>query len=132
MFDVGKQGCKEPQGRIGVSNAGGPPILDWQRMAQEAEFNSARLALLCGISERHLQRIFRKQVGRSPQKWLRDLQCRLAKDLILRGYSSKAAAAELKFSTAAHFCREFKKAFGAAPQTFGPNALQAARLADVS
>jgi AraC-like DNA-binding protein len=132
LFDVGKQGRKEPQGRIGVSTGGPPSILQWQRMAKEAEFNCTKLAWLCGVSERHLQRIFRKHVGCSPHKWLRDLQCRLAKDLILRGYSSKAAAAELKFSTPAHFCREFKKAFGAAPQTFGPNASRAARLADVS
>lgn len=46
---------------------------------------------------------------------------RLAKDLITRGYSSKAAAAELKFATDAHFCREFKRVFGASPQTFAPN-----------
>jgi AraC-like DNA-binding protein len=51
---------------------------------------------------------------------LRELQCRLAKQLISQGYSSKAAAAELNFATDAHFCREFKKIFGTSPQSFAP------------
>ena len=98
-------------------------VADWERMAREAEFKPARMASLCSISERHLQRIFKKYLQCTPSRWLRDLQCRLAKDLIAQGYSSKAAAAELKFATDAHFCREFKKVFGASPQSFAPNHL---------
>jgi AraC-like DNA-binding protein len=44
----------------------------------------------------------------------------MAKQLIAQGYSNKAAAAELKFSSESHFCREFKKVFGTSPQTFAP------------
>jgi|SRR5690348_16516733 len=95
-----------------------PPPSEWQRLARQAEFNSGRMASLCGVSERHLQRIFKKHVGSSPSRWLRAVQCRLARDLLLQGYSNKAAAAELKFSSDAHFCREFKKIFGAPPQKF--------------
>jgi len=54
---------------------------------------------------------------------MRNLQCRIAKDLVAHGYSTKAAAAELNFATEAHFCREFKKVFGAPPQSFAPNHL---------
>jgi AraC-like DNA-binding protein len=93
-------------------------ISDWRRLAKGAEFNPAKMASLCAISERHLQRLFKKQMGCSPARWLRRLQCHLAKELVLQGYSSKAAAAELKFATDAHFCREFKKVFGASPQQF--------------
>ena len=95
-------------------------VSDWKRLAQEAEFDPSRMASLCGISDRHLQRLFRKHVGYSPAKWLRKVQCQMAKELIEQGYSSKAAAAELRFSTGAHFCREFKRVFGASPQTFAP------------
>lgn len=92
----------------------------WEQLAREAEFNPARMASLCSISERQLQRLFKQHVHRTPSRWLRELQCRLAKDLIAQGYSTKAAAAELKFASGSHFCREFKKVFGASPQTFAP------------
>ena len=94
---------------------------DWECLAKEAEYNSAKMASLRGMSERHSQRLFKKHLGCSPTQWLRTLQCRLAKDLISQGYSSKAAAAEMKFANDAHFCREFKKIFGVSPQKFAPN-----------
>lgn len=96
---------------------------DWERVAKEAQFKPNKMALLCAVSERHLQRVFKKYLQCTPGQWLRELQCRLAKDLISKGYSSKAAAAELNFATDAHFCREFKKVFGASPQCFAPNHL---------
>lgn len=94
---------------------------DWERIARDAGFKPAEMAVLCSISERQLQRIIRKTFGNTPRRWLRELQCRLAKELIAQGYSTKAAAAELNFATEAHFCREFKKLYGAPPQSFGPN-----------
>jgi AraC-like DNA-binding protein len=96
-------------------------LQDLERVAREADFKPARMAALCAMSERHLQRIFKKHLRCTPSHWLRDLQCRLARELISKGYSSKAAAAELKFATDAHFCREFKKIFGSSPQSFAPN-----------
>jgi len=93
---------------------------DWEQVARQAEFRPAKMATLCSMSERHLQRIFKKHLQRTPSQWLRELQCRLAKQLISQGYSSKAAAAELNFATDAHFCREFKKVFGTPPQSFAP------------
>jgi AraC-like DNA-binding protein len=96
---------------------------DWETIAKKATYKPAKMALLCDMSERQLQRIFKKSFGCTPRVWLRNLQCRTAKDLIAQGYSTKAAAAELSFATEAHFCREFKKLFGASPQSFGPNHL---------
>jgi len=94
---------------------------DWEQMAREVGYKPAKMASLCSISDRQLQRLFKERFHCTPRRWLRDLQCRRAKDLIAQGYSSKAAAAELNFATEAHFCREFKKVFGASPQSFGPN-----------
>jgi AraC-like DNA-binding protein len=96
------------------------PKQKWEQLAREADFNSAKMASLCAISERQLQRIFRRNFDCTPSHWLRVLQCRLAKELIAQGYSNKAAAAELKFASQSHFCREFKRVFGASPQTFAP------------
>ena len=93
---------------------------DWEEVAKQAKFKPSRMATLCAISERHLQRIFKRHLRQTPSQWLRELQCRLAKKLISQGYSSKAAAAEMNFATDAHFCREFKKVFGLSPQSFAP------------
>jgi len=98
-------------------------------VAKAAGFNPAKMASLCSISERHLQRTFKKNFQCTPSQWLRLLQCRLAKDLISQGYSTKAAAAELKFASDAHFCREFKKVFGLSPQSFAPNRVGYQKLA---
>ena len=68
---------------------------DWEEVAKQAKFKPSRMATLCAISERHLQRIFKRHLRQTPSHWLRELQCRLAKQLIAQGYSSKAAAAEL-------------------------------------
>jgi len=95
-------------------------IEQWEQVAREADFNSAKMASLCSISERQLQRLFRQHLRCTPSHWLRELQCRLAKDLIAQGYSNKAAANELKFANESHFCREFKKVFGTSPQSFAP------------
>lgn len=97
---------------------------EWERVAQEAHFNLTRMAAMCGLSPRQLQRIFKSQLRCTPTRWLRELRCRLAKRLILQGYTSKAAAAELKYSTISHFCREFKKVFGASPQSFAPGGVR--------
>ncbi|HYG34884.1 MAG TPA: AraC family transcriptional regulator, partial [Clostridia bacterium] len=105
---------KEPKKSI----AGVASLPNWEQVAIEADFQPAKMATLCAISERHLQRIFKKHLQCTPSQWLRELQCRRAKNLISQGYSSKAAAAELKFATDSHFCREFKKVFGAPPQSF--------------
>jgi AraC-like DNA-binding protein len=99
-------------------------IEQWEQVAREADFNSAKMASLCSISERQLQRLFRQHLHCTPSRWLRELQCRLAKDLITQGYSNKAAANELKFANESHFCREFKKVFGTSPQSFAPQNVQ--------
>jgi AraC-like DNA-binding protein len=89
------------------------------------------MATLCSISERQLQRIFKRHLQCTPSRWLRELQCRQAKDLIQQGYSTKAAAAELKFASESHFCREFKKVFGNPPQTFAPNPVSSLKALDL-
>jgi AraC family transcriptional regulator, carnitine catabolism transcriptional activator len=95
-------------------------IKQWEDVARAAEFQPANVAALCSISDRQLQRFFQQSLQMTPRRWLRELQCKLAKDLIAKGYSNKAVAAELKFASESHFCREFKKVHGASPQSFAP------------
>src|SRR5581483_4697036 len=95
-------------------------IQKWEALARQADFRPAKMAVLCLVSHRQLQRHFEQHHQTTPRKWLRKLQCRMAKQLISQGYSSKAVALDLKFSNPTHFCREFRKVFGAPPQSFAP------------
>lgn len=95
-------------------------VTQWEAAAQKAQFKAPRLADLCMISLRQLERFFDDHFQKSPSLWLRELQCRRAKELLSRGYSNKAVAIELKFASPSHFCREFKKIYGFSPQTFSP------------
>lgn len=93
-------------------------IKEWEEVARKAGYNPGNMAALCSISERQMQRLFQQHVKCTPSRWLRLLQCRLAKQLICQGYSNKAVASELKFSSQSHFCREFKKVVGTSPKNF--------------
>ncbi len=93
---------------------------EWEEVAREADFNAAKMASLCSISERQLQRLFKQHLRCTPSRWLRTLQCRLAREMIAQGSSNKAVANELKFANESHFCREFKKVYGTSPQSFAP------------
>ena len=93
-------------------------IQDWESLARKADFNAGKLAKLCQVSPRQLERFFAKKVHQTPGQWLRRLQCWMATELVARGYTTKEVAVELKFSNASHFCREFKKNFGASPMKF--------------
>jgi len=95
-------------------------ISDWEMLARQANFEPARMAVLCNVSLRQFERYCAIQFDKSPKKWLVELRCRLGKDLIARGYSTKAAAAELEFAGEAHFCHEFRKLYATSPQTFAP------------
>jgi AraC-like DNA-binding protein len=92
----------------------------WERLAKQANFDPTQMALLLSISERHLQRIFKQHFLCTPSRWMLELRCHLAKQLISKGITTKAAAAQLKFANSSHFCRAFKRIFGVSPQFFSP------------
>src|SRR5262249_10150236 len=95
-------------------------ISNWEELAREARFEPSNMAALCPTSLRHLERFFTIQFNKTPSEWARELKCRLARQLIAEGWSNKAVAAELHFGNESHLCHEFKRFFGASPQTFGP------------
>jgi AraC-like DNA-binding protein len=95
-------------------------IQDWERIAQEANFQPAAMADLCPVSLRQMERFFNQQFKKTPVRWIREFKCRLARDLIAKGWSNKAVVSELGFGTESHFCHEFKRVYGVSPQTFAP------------
>lgn len=95
-------------------------IQDWEALARMADYEPGTMAALCPISLRQLERHFLLHFQKSPTQWVRELRCRLAQQLVIQGYSNKAIVAELEFASESHFCHEFKKVFGASPQSFAP------------
>ena len=90
----------------------------WKGLAWPAQYNARKLASLCQISLRTLQRQFQNTLGRSPQHWLLELRIRTAQRLLLQGASIKEIASDLGFKHSSHFCRQFKRLAGMTPSQF--------------
>jgi AraC-like DNA-binding protein len=103
-------------------------IRDWKSLAVKSSFQSAKLAALCSISPRQLQRDFKKYSDATPQAWLRAMQCGFARRLIAEGCSNKEIVTILRFASQPHFCREFKKIFGVSPQSLAPDCMVALKM----
>ena len=95
-------------------------IEDWEQLAREARFQPSIIAALCPISLRQLERFFATRFNTTPRSWAKALKCRLARQLIAQGWSNKAVAGEVGFANESHLCHEFKRFYGAPPQTFAP------------
>jgi transcriptional regulator GlxA family with amidase domain len=95
-------------------------ISDWEELAKQANFQPAVMAALCPVSLRQMERFFVERFNQTPVRWVRQLRCRLARQLIAEGWSSKAVIAELGFASGSHLAREFRKFYGDSPQAFAP------------
>jgi AraC-like DNA-binding protein len=93
-------------------------VEDWDTLARKAHFRPAQVAVLSGRSLRQLQRFFRARFQKTPRAWLRLLQCRLARELLVRGHSIKEIVAELHFADQAQFCHEFKRIYQVSPGSY--------------
>jgi transcriptional regulator GlxA family with amidase domain len=91
-------------------------VTDWATAAQSARYKCENIAAAYLVSDRHLERYFLKRFEVSPKQWMQSLRMEIARTLLRRGYSTKAAAEELCYEGASQFCREFKKHFGRSPQ----------------
>jgi AraC-like DNA-binding protein len=73
------------------------------------------LADLCGISEFHVIRVFRRFVGVSPYAYLIQLRVNRAQALLCQGAGVADVAYACGFSDQSHLTRTFKKAVGVPP-----------------
>jgi len=90
-----------------------------QENIENPQFNLDMLARESGLSKFHLIRVFKKNVGISPAKYLNQIKMDLAKHWLLK--SSKtvlAIAMDLGFSDLSTFNKAFKKAAGNSPSGF--------------
>lgn len=77
----------------------------------------AAIARYCGVSVRQLERIFRQTLNETPVAAYRRMRLNYGRHLLTASVHSVTEIAHISgFSDAAHFSREFRKAFGASPQ----------------
>lgn len=90
----------------------------WEELAGAAQYDAKKLAKLCGISARQLQRYFSRNFHRPPQNWLNERRLLAAQGLLLSGESVKKVALDLGFKQTSHFCRQFKSHNKMTPSEF--------------
>lgn len=73
------------------------------------------LAEHLGVSPRHLRRLFTRQLGCPPERWLREERLRVAAQLLLTAGGVKQVAFALAFRNESQFCRDFRAHFECTP-----------------
>jgi AraC family transcriptional regulator len=77
------------------------------------------LAMICGVSERHLLRKFKQSTGFTVGGYIAHCRLMKAKNLLCRtDLSVKVIAFQLGFSAVGNFCTAFRKATGERPGEF--------------
>jgi AraC-like DNA-binding protein len=97
-------------------------VQDWGALARGANYNSRKLADVCHISLRQLERFCKDVRRQTPKDWLSDMRMCEARKLLLQGLIIKEVAAALGYKQVSHFCREFKRKIGCTPGRFGSHA----------
>lgn len=93
-------------------------IRDWNELGRLASYRPAKLARMCGVSLRHLQRFFLSNFNQGPHDWLSRQRMLAAASMLLENRPLKVICAELRFKQLSHFCQMFKKLMGLTPDQF--------------
>jgi transcriptional regulator GlxA family with amidase domain len=102
----------------------GSDLEKWIKLARKARFQPSAMAALCSVSLRQMERFFARNFHRTPSRWLRECRCRLARELISSGSSSRTVVNQLHYVDHSHLCHEFDKIYRATPQSFAPRFIQ--------
>ena len=106
----------------------GEQAKEWEEMARRANYSTAELASLCGVSVRQLERIFQHTFCQSPKRWLNTLRLNAARRLLQGGGSVKEAAFSFGYKHPQHFSRDFRRFFGVSPSCEVHSAVHVVRL----
>ena len=87
-------------------------------LAHRAGYRAGRLAKLCGVSLRQLERYFHDDMGCPPGRWLRGERIRTACELLNSATSIKEVAQSLGFGSPSHFSTQFKNSTGRCPSEY--------------
>ena len=98
------------------------PQLTWADLARQANYRPQKVAALCCVSFRTIQRHFRKHYQKTFTCWLEQHRMGEAHRRVLHGDSLKEICFDLGYKQQSHFTRVFKKHFGIPPSILSPGA----------
>ena len=87
-------------------------------LANQSNYQPAKMARLCQISLRHLERTLKVESGCTPREWLKMQRLNNALLMLRKAQSVKQVAYALAYPQIPQFCREFKIRFGITPKEF--------------
>jgi AraC-like DNA-binding protein len=93
-------------------------LCDFRRLAHQAGYHAGRLAELCGVSLRQLERHFQSAYQCPPARWLSRERFRLARRLLDRTHTIKEVAYAVGFKNNAHFSTAFRRENGMSPTEY--------------
>src|SRR5215471_5786071 len=89
-----------------------------EELAEAADYKVSRMAALCGLSIRQLQRDFQRYLGCAPGTWLSEQRLLAARERLLAGEPVKVVALDLGFKHVPNFCGWFKTESGVTAKQF--------------
>jgi AraC-like DNA-binding protein len=95
-----------------------PSQVAMMSLANQSNYQPLKMARLCRISLRHLERTFRIESGCTPREWLKIQRLNNALVMLRKAQSVKQVAYALAYPQIPQFCREFKMRFGITPKGF--------------
>ena len=86
--------------------------------------SNPELAQLCGMSQVYLRRLFTRQFGMAPNRYIRQLRLERACQLLTSGlYTVSECCYQAGFRDESYFIREFKKHYGNSPRAYAQRSL---------
>jgi AraC family transcriptional regulator, exoenzyme S synthesis regulatory protein ExsA len=90
-------------------------IQDWSDLMLRADWSVTKLAKLCNVSTRTLQRHILKTTGNTPKLLMIEQRQKLGLEFLRNCASIKETAFALGYKHAHHFSRQFKEHWGTSP-----------------
>ena len=89
-----------------------------ETLALEQGYRVCAVSRKLGLTERHFQRIFVRDVGLTPKDWMQRQRMVMARRMLICGVDPLEVADKLGFSHANSFRREFQAVYGMGPARF--------------
>jgi transcriptional regulator GlxA family with amidase domain len=116
------------QARLGVSHAGLIRVLEAMEASLEEPLSRTHLALVAGVSERHLDRLFLAQVGTALSAYYLERRLERARQLAVQSsLSLLEIGIACGFTRASTFSKSYRRLFGVSPSGDRAGALRRGR-----